>query len=376
MHRLLPRVLVVALSVLVALAVGEAVARLINVPRAQLSGWRAVDVSASEENQLGFRGQAVEYAGDDFVVVLVGDSQVEARACSYEWMPERRLQLYLGASGRRVKVFSVGASGYGQDQELLALRDYFDKYRADLVVLWETPLNDIWNNVFPTSWPADGTPKPTFRLEGGALRGPSEKVGEPIAETPRLKLTLMLRKNLRYWSRDREWERRYPPAYQPLASFDGPVKDDWQAWWDTNGRGMRDENLATEKTHLAMFLTPRSPRMQYGLDLTRALMREMGALASSHGARFTAFAVSNPETEEERHDEGVHLLNGKLYRTSLAQYRENLGYWNEGFDFRVIPVTLHPSKVGPENPHLNEHATDQVMGDLAKELESFITPGR
>src|ERR1051326_9247272 len=122
----------------------------------------------------------------------------------------------------------------------------------------------------------------------------------------------MLRKTLRYWSRDREWERRYPPAYQPLASFDGPVKDDGQAWWDTNGRGMRDENLATEKTHLAMFLTPRSPRMQYGLDLTRALMREMGALASSHGARFTAFAVSNPETEEasaprsEEHTSELH----------------------------------------------------------------------
>jgi len=372
MSRFLQRVSIVVFSIFVALVVGEVVCRVLKMPHAAISGWRAVDVSAPEKNQLGFRGQPIEYTDSDFVVVLVGDSQVEAKACSYEWMPERRLQFYLNSTGRRVRVFSIGASGYGQDQELLALREYFEKYRADLVVLWETPLNDIWNNVFPTSWPADGTSKPTFRLEGGELRGPSERIGEPIVETPRLKLTLMFRKNF-HWSRDRAWESLYPPAYQPLSSPDGPVKDDWQGWWNTNGRGMRDENLATEKTHLAMFLTPRSARMQYGLDLTRALMREMSGLASAHGARFAAFAVSNPESEEERHNEGVHSLNGKFYRTSLAQYRENLAYWNDGFDFRVLPVTLQPSKVGPENPHLNEHATDQVMSDLAKDLEGFIT---
>src|SRR5690348_8142053 len=140
--RLIARVTLIAVSACFALAVGEATARLLGVPRAPVSGWRAVDVSAAETNQLGYRGQPVEYADSDFVVVLVGDSQVEAKACAFEWMPERRLQLYLNAAGRPVKVFSVGASGYGQDQELLALREYFGRHRADLVVLWETPLND------------------------------------------------------------------------------------------------------------------------------------------------------------------------------------------------------------------------------------------
>src|SRR5437764_5293689 len=106
MRRTLPRVLIILSSILVALAVSEVVCRVLNVPHAPVSGWRAVDVSAAEKNQLGYRGQPVEYADSDFVVVLVGDSQVEAKACSYEWMPERRLQFYLDSTARRVRVFS------------------------------------------------------------------------------------------------------------------------------------------------------------------------------------------------------------------------------------------------------------------------------
>src|SRR5689334_18393324 len=33
---------------------------------------------ADEANQLGFRGQKIEYKDSDFVILLVGDSQVEA----------------------------------------------------------------------------------------------------------------------------------------------------------------------------------------------------------------------------------------------------------------------------------------------------------
>ena len=78
-------------------------------------------------------------------------------------------------------MFSVGAGGYGQDQELLALREYYSKYRANLVLLWQTPGNDIWNNIFPTHWPTNANPKPTFWLEDGRLKGPTEQIGEKLA---------------------------------------------------------------------------------------------------------------------------------------------------------------------------------------------------
>ncbi|HEY0080349.1 MAG TPA: hypothetical protein VGB73_17195 [Pyrinomonadaceae bacterium] len=324
-------------------------------------------------NQLGYRGQKIEYAEGDFVVVLVGDSQVEAMACAYGWMPERRLEHYLAeTSGRPVKVFTVGAGGYGQDQQLLALREYYRRFSADLVVLWETPINDIYDNVFPSSWSAFGDPKPTFWLEQGELRGPTEEIGQPVRETPRFKLQLLVRRS-RPWARDRDWEQRYPPAYKPLTAYEGEALDDWQRQWNDNVRDARHGNLENEKTPYAMFLTPRSERTRYGLDLTRKLVGEISRLAASHGGRFAAFATMlPPPTYDDWKFDGVHLLNGKYYVASERQFYENVSYINDGFNFHLIPITVEPWAVGPEDYHLNEHAADQVIKDFAGRIDALI----
>lgn len=370
-HKTALRIALAVTSTLATLLISEVILEVVDKPKPVTSGWRGLGIPPSEMNQLGFRGQLIEYGSEDFVITLLGNSQAEAAACAYEWMPERRLEYYLNASGRRVRVFTVGAGGYGQDQELLALQEYFEKYRADMVVLWETPSNDVWNNLFPTHYPADGKPKPTFWLEGGRLRGPSELIGQPISDGPRLKSLLLLRRVF-HWSRDARWERRYPPPYKPLAGVAAGAKDDWQRWWDDNTHNFRNENLDNEKSHLAVFLTPRSERMQYGLDLTNALLKEIEGLTRSRGGRLVAFTQQAPPSEEDDHVEGVHSLNGKYYATSGAQYRDNVEYMNRGIDFLMLPVTVGQWKVGPDNTHLNEHATDQVMRDLAGQLEAYV----
>ena len=45
---------------------------------------------------------------------------------------------------------------------------------------------------------------------------------------------------------------------------------------------------------------------------------------------------------------------------------------NQGFQLYVIPIRLDNWEVGPQDLHLNEHATDQVMNDLARILNDFI----
>lgn len=46
-------------------------------------------------------------------------------------MPEKLLEDNLKTINPSVKVFTVGAVAYGHDQEHLALKLYFESYRAD-----------------------------------------------------------------------------------------------------------------------------------------------------------------------------------------------------------------------------------------------------
>ncbi len=168
----------ILISIFFTLVIGILLVQIFYNPTPVYAGWNSLSglggVSPNEVNQLHFRGQKIEYEDDDFVIVMLGDSQVEAQACAYGWMPERRLQHFLNVEhGKNVKVFTLGASGYGQDQQLLALRGYLKDYRADLVILWQSPVNDVWNNMFPTNWPANGVLKPTYWLENGELQGPN-----------------------------------------------------------------------------------------------------------------------------------------------------------------------------------------------------------
>ena len=361
-------------SVLVALLVAELGLRAFNYPKPPSSGWKTLNSYPSERHELGFRGQPISYGDEDFVVVLVGDSQVEAKACAYGWMPERRLQHYLGQGGQKVKVFSLGGPATGQDQQLLSLEEYYRRFHADLVVLWLTPANDVWNNIFPSGFPDDRNPKPTFWLEGGELRGPTERTGERPRETSSLRLRQLWRKFFPY-PREREWEKILPAPYQPAGRCEGTPGDDWQQRMNALPDYLHYEHFDNDKNDRILYLTPRSARTQYGLDLTRQLMRRMEQLAASRGARFAVFRtgpLAGAQGGPGADDTAYHLLNGKCYKTSGSQYEENLRYLTEGFRSYVIPVTVEPHDVGPEDAHLNEHATDQVIADLARQLQPLV----
>ena len=372
------KVFTVVISVCLTFILVEVVLRIANYPKPTISGWKTLNSYKSERHQLGFRGQPIEYQDDDFVIVLVGDSQVEAKACAFGWMPERRLQVYLNSSGKRVKVFSLGGPATGQDQQLLSLREYYEKYRADMVILWFTPANDVWNNTFPSSTPDDRTPKPTFWLEYGQLRGPTELTGQPIRETSNIMLERLWRK-FSPWSREKEWARSIlPPAYAPLSTYDGAATDDWQKRMAELPDYLHYENFDSDKNDRAMKLTPRSQRVQYGINLTHSLMLEMQRLAAAHGGQFLIFRVTEDPSllKDQVEGEVVHVLNGKFYKTSEAQYRENINDLTRGFETYTIPVTVDPPIVGPEDSHLNEHATDQVIKDLTVKIEHLVPASR
>lgn len=364
----------VVVSIIIAILFGELVLHILDKPTPIVSGWRS-DVEPNERNQLGFRGQRIEYSDDDYVVVLLGDSQVEARACAFERMPEKRLQHHLRSGVKKnVKVFTLGAGGYGNDQQLLVLLEYYQTFRADLIVIWQTPKNDVWNNMFPTHWPANGWRKPTFRLDGEELIGPTEQMGQPFPLPPVRLLAIWQRLLLRPdW--DGEWEKYLPPSYRPMTEYKGKVNLRFQIQWDRKERRGRHENLDNEKSHRSLALTPVSPRTKYGLQLTKRLLHEIESLVQKQHGKFVLFNVEKPANDLRvfpPQGETVFVLNGKYYRMSRKQLRENIRYMNQNIQSYTIPVIVEKWRAGPQDGHLNEKATDLVMEDLARRLRAFI----
>jgi hypothetical protein len=372
--------LLALLSVASTLVVAEGLLRALDYPKTDKSGWRGGP--PQETNQLGFRGRRIEYADSDVVVVLLGDSQVSSDALHAEQMPERRLQEHLAAAapGRSVKVFTVGAGGYGTDQEYLALREYLERYRADVVLLWITLSNDVWNNVFPTHWPRNGTPKPTFRLDHGRLVGPHQAMGQRV---PRFKLRALV---YPWWppDPDADWEKYLPAPYRPLDRYDGPVDTLWQDQWDQNTPLSRDENLDNEKSSFILGLRPPSARTLYGLDLTRALFGECRKLVEEHGGRFGLIAHGqsakggpvNPRLVSMDREEVVRVLKGRYYRVSNTQFWENVDRMTRGFPFFFLQIKVKDFRVSPTDGHMNAAAIDQVCADLAGPVAAFLPPGR
>jgi hypothetical protein len=351
------------------------------------AGWKHAEVCRyfhipCQVNELGYRGQPINYSDHDIVIVLLGDSQVESMACPPDMMPERSLERHLKQHDSRFRVFTLGAGGYGNDQEYLALKEYFGKYRANAVVLWQAFSNDVWNNIFPTHWPADGYIKPTYWLDHGKLKGPNYQLGEVIRKPAQTKIGVKLNK----WFHpqkglDAYWERFLPTPYQPLTHYEGSFVTDWDPS-DSNNKNpnLQYENLQNEKSHFSVQLYPRSERMQYGLDLTRKLLGNIRDTASEHTSSFFIFYTLTPDDQRRLRNEDVddvivQKLDGLFYRTSFRQLMANTSYVNEGFTTFAIPILLETYKVSDIDSHLHCGAIDQVMRGLAEKIENMLPHG-
>ena len=96
----------------------------------------------------------------------------------------------------------------------------------------------------------------------------------------------------------------------------------------------------------------------------------------NNGGQFVVFVTEEPQESygqpECNGGEVTHHLNNRYYTTSNKQYWMNVKYMNEGLVSFTVPVTVNAWRRGPEDGHLNEHAVDQVMHDLAQKLHSLV----
>ena len=165
------RLLVVLLSILFALLVGEVALRVAGYSypefyttdeargyalRPCTQGWyRKEGAAYIRINCAGLRDRehTPQKPPGTLRVAVVGDSYAEALQVNLEdafWaVAERRLQDCPALGGRKVEFINFGVSGYGTAQELITLEQQVWGYQPDIVLLALTTNNDITDNSRP-----------------------------------------------------------------------------------------------------------------------------------------------------------------------------------------------------------------------------------
>lgn len=397
----LVQISLVVASVLFALLCCESVLQLLNYPEDIEYGWPSVP----------FPVWVKQPGPDEFVVAFVGDSQVEGSE-GVKKSPADYLQDELNAlaprdpSGPRYKfkVFAVASGGWGQDQQLLTLQNYFSEYRADMVVLWETPENDPWNNAFPTHWPVNGTPKPTYILRDDLLVGPvrrseiipwwtESKLGL-LATQLCVKVTSINRESSTrecfLFDPDGRWDKHYlPPAAQHAGRNDATFA---QADFETINPYMADDAISLEKSHIVLGISPSSERIAYMVKLTNQLLLAIQSLATANHAGFLAFSYNADNTAQPLYppdgyyrNAGYHKKLPMAFQVSRAVRDQRLKEMNNKVNYYEIPLlakhwrrdmVTKDGRILNVDPHLSDEVNQEVLHDVAQLVVKNIQRSR
>ena len=390
----LVRVLAVLAVTAMTLLATEGIFRLIGYPSSPTLGWRW-DVSAYKSpenfgdkrvNQLGLRGRPIQYVGSDYVILLVGDSFIEAGVQPFADMPEQILEdaFRQRHATRNVRVFSIAAAGWAQDQELVWLKHYFQGYRADLVVNFFTPVNDYWENSFidRSTSPHAGPLKPTYRL---AADGKLEFVADPSSPFKILELVRRSLARIKAGSNIsleniymHAWNDTLPQSnLVPAARSDCPNLEVLQADLVTafrSGEGkitvVTSEDVPAGRTHYSPFMIPRSDREAYQIALTHRLLAEMQRTVASRGADFRVFY---PRSDIDLALQNIACVKdeayGRLYRVDMRDLFELVSTSELAeLAISVDVASSTPTIRSDQDWHLNRAGNEKAMGELADAL--------
>jgi hypothetical protein len=293
---------------------------------------------------------------------------------------------------------------------LLALREYFQQFRANLVVLWHTPINDFWENAFPDRSPQEGAGhlKPTFLLVDQQGSETIELFHPPLSEHTALHILhrfnmgrILLKLIITLSILDirniepnelalRAWFSLIPPAegHEVVMQSQCPAEivPQWKftpLYDQYTGRPLTiatDEAIEESRSHFTPFLEPLSLRDQYTKRVTRALMEQMKALAELNGAEFKVFAPEFtfngvPFFSEVR----CAKKDGKFYRVN-SDLLAPMEAWKASVNFEKLVIEI--GHYGRESItvdrrdafHLNLLGNKLVMESLAQRMHSSGWP--
>ena len=389
---------VAIVSILVGILSGEALLRAIGIPHKLNSGWGWEHSPARQSskynsltiNQLGYRGQTIQYQPDDYVVLLVGDSGVEASASPPEHMPEQLLQKSLAARlNKPVKVFSLASSGWGQDQQLLAVQKYFRTYRANLVLLWPTPGNDYWENAFPDRSVNQeaGHLKPTFKLIDQELHGPYFISGSYLHHSAILHLaeSVMAKINKETLEQRilRDWLKEMPAPHENKKQANESLcegltvieqrkfyRDIFELDPNISYTIKSDDDFHSSRSMFSPYISGLSKRDDYLIGITEKLLRRIKEEVENNNARFVVFYPLREEFDKR----GTQMVkcvsnsHGSTFRV-FFDYEGLLRRITPSNDLVVFDLPGHNENVvSPDDRHLNNFGNEQAMDKLSLSL--------
>lgn len=356
----------VILASVFALALCEVALRIADWPAPTTVGWKWRG-HPFVRNEFGFKGHKAKFKADT-TVLLLGDSQVESTG-RFEQMAE----VYLGEAleklmAGRVRVVSMGARGWGQDQQLLALKEHISSIRPQVVALWFTPGNDLWNNTFPTH--KNEWAKPTFWLENGELRGPNTTWMASFHRRSLYLLSLLDKaRGTPMLVTDEEWEDKLPQPYlaPPLGGTYALSLKEFLA----KQRGVPKkelaslaiENFTNEKTHFSIGLYPRSPRLDYSVKLTRRLLVEILKVCRTNGAELVVFYQETPPDYPKAPTD--FEVAGRRVTLSWATRQALIDEVLSDVPSIVIKGLPSDSTVSKTDSRLNNRGNEYMMSKLA-----------
>lgn len=332
------------------------------------TGWtyRSNNSEAEDFNQYGFRGKPIPPGkkAHQKWILLLGDSQIESLglddSLQMEHLLERKINPY--PDSVEYVFFTAGTGGYGQDQQLMWLERILKKHPFDMVVLWFTPENDVWNNMFPTHWPWNGTPKPTFVLNNKKLSLELDTIKYELNSA--LKLLVLFEKialDKKYSHLDDLWSTTYLPVNE-IITYDTSLSKKTTEWIG------EQEQMNEQKTHLLLYTEKNTKRLQYGLELTKALLDSMKNLCAGHHADLKIFVAEN-HFYDHMHD-GKWMYDDHLqsfFKVSKTSYQRRLEALLNPFGGKIFSLKTKDKRISEQDTyHLNRAAQQELADSLQK----------
>jgi hypothetical protein len=114
------------------------------------------DVVVWRANRHSFRGEELESTPDTPIIIVYGDSNIQARFSEIDDTFSGRLQDYLNRDhGVRTQVINAGVVGFGPDQSVIRMSEELTRFSPDVVILHVFADNDfgdlVRNQLFENS---------------------------------------------------------------------------------------------------------------------------------------------------------------------------------------------------------------------------------